>query len=383
MAIREYEDGNKRYYAISLAMRSTINRDIRVQRYRSGILSLKEAQRIENELKEEARKEISKKEVLGKNWGSIVDEWELALRQGFGSARSLSKDSQQDYVHILRAYTKSWWKLPAEQITAADVRDALYQMDQLGRSRARQKRLKTAIDAVFRWGTESRLIKNVFQSPTKGVPVFGNREEKRPKILTLNEIKLLLGQAKALNHPWYEVWAFGFLTGCRSGEMFALEWTDVDFNGRRIMINKSYNKKTRSIGPTKSRCWRELPISSDLGLLLKELKLKNDGNKFVLPRLGYWKTGAQAKVIRQFALGLGLPEINLHTTRACFATQLIKDGIAPAVVMKIGGWKDLKTMQHYIRLAGIEIEGATEKLKILPEEAVMGRVVELFQGGNT
>lgn len=47
--------------------------------------------------------------------------------------------------------------------------------------------------------------------------------------------------------------------------------------------------------------------------------------------------------------------------------------------MKICGWKDLKTMQKYIRLAGIEIEGATEKLKILPPKDVMGRVVQLFQ----
>ncbi len=165
-------------------------------------------------------------------------------------------------------------------------------------------------------------------------------------------------------------------------DLFQRNLSADEINKIKDNINKSYNKKTRSIGPTKSRCWREIPISSDLELLLKELKLKSDGNKFVLPRLGYWKTGAQAKVIRQFALGLGLPEINLHTTRACFATQLIKDGVAPAVVMKIGGWKDLKTMQHYIRLAGIEIEGTTDKLKILPEEAVMGRVVELFQGGS-
>ena len=281
MAIREYEDENKKYYAISLAMRSSTNRDIRVQRYRTGILSLKEAQKIENELKEEARKEILKKENLGRYWGALVDEWELVLREGFGSARSLSKDSQHDYVHILRTYTKSWWKLPAEHITPADVRDSLFQMEQLGRSRARQKRLKTAIDAVFRWGMENRLIKNVFHSPSKGVPVFGSREEKRPKILTLNQIKLLLEKAKELKHAWYEVWAFGFLTGCRSGEMYALEWGDIDFTGRRLMVNKSYNKRTRSIGPTKSRCWREVPISSDLELLLKELKSKGGGSNHV------------------------------------------------------------------------------------------------------
>ncbi|NUM89022.1 MAG: hypothetical protein HUU37_07445 [Bdellovibrionales bacterium] len=52
------------------------------------------------------------------------------------------------------------------------------------------------------------------------------------------------------------------------------------------------------------------------------------------------------------------------------------------MVMKICGWNDLKTMQRYVRLAGIEIEGATDSLKILPPDQVMGRVVELFGTGS-
>jgi hypothetical protein len=49
--------------------------------------------------------------------------------------------------------------------------------------------------------------------------------------------------------------------------------------------------------------------------------------------------------------------------------------------MKICGWKDLKTMQRYIRLAGIEVRGATNSIRILPEKEAMGRVLELF-GNN-
>jgi hypothetical protein len=48
--------------------------------------------------------------------------------------------------------------------------------------------------------------------------------------------------------------------------------------------------------------------------------------------------------------------------------------------MKICGWKDMKTMQRYIRLAGIDESGATERLKFMPtEEAVMEKVVSLFE----
>ena len=55
------------------------------------------------------------------------------------------------------------------------------------------------------------------------------------------------------------------------------------------------------------------------------------------------------------------------------------DGVAPAIVMKIGGWKDLKVMQRYVRMAGVEVNGATENLKIMPPRQAMGRVVELYR----
>ena len=46
--------------------------------------------------------------------------------------------------------------------------------------------------------------------------------------------------------------------------------------------------------------------------------------------------------------------------------------------MKIAGWKDMKTMQRYIRMAGIDEAGATETLRFIPtDEAVMEHVVNL------
>ena len=75
-----------------------------------------------------------------------------------------------------------------------------------------------------------------------------------------------------------------------------------------------------------------------------------------------------------------LPIGFFHTLRACFATQLISTGVPATVVMKICGWRDMKTMQRYIRLAGIDEGGATETLRFIPtEEAVMEKVVNLFE----
>jgi len=36
--------------------------------------------------------------------------------------------------------------------------------------------------------------------------------------------------------------------------------------------------------------------------------------------------------------------------------------------MKICGWKDLKTLAIYLRLAGVDEKGATEGLSFLPQD---------------
>ena len=46
--------------------------------------------------------------------------------------------------------------------------------------------------------------------------------------------------------------------------------------------------------------------------------------------------------------------------------------------MKIGGWRDMKTFQIYVRLAGIEVKGATDVLSVLPKmQPVTNQLVNL------
>ena len=100
--------------------------------------------------------------------------------------------------------------------------------------------------------------------------------------------------------------------------------------------------------------------------MLQDQRLETGSSKYVLPRSWEWDKGLQARVLRRFCYLHGLPSVKFHTLRACFATQMLRSGVEAAKVMKICGWKELKTMQLYIRLAGIEIQGITENLKLFP-----------------
>ena len=82
---------------------------------------------------------------------------------------------------------------------------------------------------------------------------------------------------------------------------------------------------------------------------------------------------------------IGIPsDVVFHTLRACFATHMLALGVDQATVMKIGGWKDIKTFQIYIRLAGIEVKGATDILQIIPkvEEIRENNVISFLERGR-
>ena len=89
---------------------------------------------------------------------------------------------------------------------------------------------------------------------------------------------------------------------------------------------------------------------------------KNENENFVLPRLTKWEKGEQARELRMFLLGMGLPPIRFHDLRASWATVMLTKGIEPIKVMMVGGWSDMKTMMRYIRDAGVSIQGVTDKL---------------------
>ena len=136
-------------------------------------------------------------------------------------------------------------------------------------------------------------------------------------------------------------------------------------------MNKSYCARTKKVKSTKAGYWRTVPISNEFFGFLTDLKVQSGNRPEVLPRLPRWANGDQARRLREFCSGVGLPSVKFHTLRACFATQLIRNGVPPIQIQKICGWKDLETMQRYIRLAGIETKGATESLRILSDMNVL------------
>jgi len=362
MSIKSYRRDEKVYWKVYVNLRSKKNLKLRKQKTVSDIESLAAARRIEKQVVAELSAELALESNQGVTWEKVIEHWAKDARAGL--LRKYDPNTITDTVSGLKKWTATWLNTPAENLGRPEGRDIQRFMQEKGLTARGQQKVRSMVNTVFNYGLDERLIAKQIPSPMSALS-FEDKSEKVPDILNLTEIKRLLECAKELKNPWYPIWAMALLTGMRNGELFALEWIDVDFDNSLIRVSKSYDNRLDIVKTTKAGYWRNIPISSQLKELLVELKsnLKYRENivhkKYILPRSGNWSKGYQARELRLFLKSIGIKDVKFHALRACFATQLLSKNVPPAIVMKICGWKNLKTMEYYVRLAGINEAGAT------------------------
>jgi integrase len=198
----------------------------------------------------------------------------------------------------------------------------------------------------------------------------------RPEeVLSPNEIRKLLEKAQ----PGYYRTLFltAYLTGMRSGELFALRWSDVELKGidpetgrecshGRIYVRRSLSwaRVEKDDGPVRPRFFppktragiRTLPIPLELAGTLRRWKLQcpPSENELAFPmidgqpmrrstalRCGLWPALSRA----------GLRRVNMHSLRHSFASALIMAGAPVTEVQSLLGHSSpavtLKVYSHW------------------------------------
>lgn len=371
MAITKYLEDGKEYYRVYLHYRSKLNRTRRIQKTLFRIESENEARREEKKLIQQCVRELERMDGKGLNWSDVVHLWKTEVQAGY--IAKITERSLDGYLSIIYKWTRHWDDLIAANITKSQGRELITMLQNANSSWAYQKKIKNIVNKVYEWGIEYGHISGVKEGPLRGL-ILEKKEETPPEILSLEEIKRFLTAAQAVGHRWYPIWAFAVLTGMRNGELYALCWEQIDLQKDTILVDRSFDVNTQKIGPTKGRYWRTVPISSDLKKLIIEIQGETTAKTtdYVLPRIKDWDNGDQATVLRSFLESIKMKSIRFHALRACFATQMLASGVSAPVVMKIGGWKKSATMDIYLRLAGVDVKGATDCLKFIPSQITFG-----------
>lgn len=376
--IKKYLENGKTLFKVQVFVKDR-NRKQR-SNTRSGITTEKEAKRLEFEFRHELMSEIEQEcEWTWEKWH------EEAIRK---MRLSLSPSTILQYDGRLKKWIPDEWdKRLLVTFCDSDIHSVINREEtNVLSSKSRQTVLKL-ISRVFEMAVEEGVIA---RNPAHGLRI--KVQVKEQLVLTASEAQTLLQAAQNYAHKFYPVWAFALMSGMRSGEMFALRWTDVDLESGNIHVTKQWTSKSGITAPKNGK-GRIVPISTAFAQFLKAEKVRTGGHSrtlsdfrlkskvsfddYVLPSLGDWATGLQAHVLKEFCRQIGIKTIKFHDLRATFITNLLANGVPLVQVMAIVGHAKMSTTDVYLRLAGVNVKGATDKLGYeLPDLAIDGKILE-------
>lgn len=271
------------------------------------------AMKREQQLRRECERELADLEGRGVTFSSLVTACDEHFQKMKVATGERSKTTHNNYRNGVSKWFSEYWNRPATDINPYVVIRVFEAMKTKGLCYGHRKKTKQVLKSIFDFGIQSgMLIMN--RSPTFEV-ILKNDSEKKPEILTNQEIQTLISKAFESNHEWRRIWAAALLTGMRSGELCALEWSDVNLESNLLNVNKSYNCRRREFKSTKAGYWRQVPISQDFLLILNEQRAETGSTKYVFPRFWEWERGLQARVLRRFCYIHGLPSVKFHTLR--------------------------------------------------------------------
>ncbi|WQS57517.1 site-specific integrase [Helicobacter pylori] len=188
------------------------------------------------------------------------------------------------------------------------------------------------------------------KSPYFAITLKNAQEAKAIDPFNLEEVKTLIENAPSLRLKAFLTVAF--FTGMRTGEQLALLWSDIDFENKKINIDKSLNLSGVITTPKNKPSIREVDLLEPVEKILKELQASEPENKkFVFISMPKRSTMFQ-RAFRTLLKTLNLKDRKLYTTRHTFASLMLSQGEEAMWVSKTLGHKDLnttyKTYSHYI-----------------------------------
>ncbi len=378
--IKSYCKNGKKLYEVVVHLRDC--RKKQHFRKKRGVTSERKAKELEFQLRNELYQRFGGGRIYW-TWGDWHEECLQRMKLSFKISTIKSYDGG-----LRKWLPREFVELPLEKVKPQNIHNLIFNHIGDRVSPYSQKHILKMINRILQMALEDGII---VRNPALGIRIRAPQTQQ--EVLNSKEAHFLLEEAFKCNHRFYKVWVFALMTGMRSGEMFALRWQDVDLESGFISVNKQWTNKD-GIAPPKNRENRTIPINGDLRGFLQECKARKESysqelwdsrlkkqvmiKDFLLPRMKEWEHGEQAQVLREFCRAIDITSIRFHDLRATFITNMLSQGAPLVQVMAVVGHRRMSTTDEYLRLAGINVQGVTERISYgLPQQDVGENVVSL------
>lgn len=218
------------------------------------------------------------------------------------------------------------------------------------------------IKSVFNYAYNSAYITRI---PYVKLGISGKRnDKKKKKIIEENEFLELLDNTidEALKIVFYIAW----YTGCRLGEILALEKNDIDFDSNTISINKTmfFDEDKKEIGistPKTESSSSEVPMPDKLRDILTEWFKINKSNLVVFHNDSYMPLSYVKNYLNRYSKKH--TKINMHMFRHTYTTKLYYNGLTEKEAQTLLRHKNFNTtLTTYTHLKEDKLKSKVDKL---------------------
>lgn len=283
------------------------------------------------------------------------------------------------YEDVFRRYLRpSFTQKDIAGITREDVKQLAYWLLAQGKRRGTVKSVLTPLSAMFTQAVEDQ---HVTFNPAVRVLKRSRSEEgeqqQKVSFLTREEVSVLLQTCSEHFPVHYPLMLLLVCTGMRIGEALALQWGDLDFQGRFAEVRRTLRKGRLST--PKSNKSRRVDLSQQLTETLKSLLIerKKETLKKGWGEVPLWvfinrdpvpiqHSHLMGRVWPQLLAKAGLRRIRIHDLRHTYASLLIQNGESLAYVKEQLGHHSIQiTVDTYGHLVPGGNKAAVDRLDTL------------------
>jgi len=171
---------------------------------------------------------------------------------------------------------------------------------------------------------------------------------------------VFLDACRGIEPDWYPFFLTALRTGLRLGELLALEWGDVDFRSRTIVVRHSFTRGETTT--PKSGRFRNVPMSGQVASALRGARHLRGPLVFCRPDGRHLTRDVIKHPFARVVKAADLPTIRLHDLRHSFASQLVMAGRSLSEVRELLGHADTKMTLRYAHLSSHVLADAVDVL---------------------
>jgi integrase len=280
------------------------------------------------------------------------------------AARRCSPKTLERYKELGRYLVKHLGETLINELTTARIQHAIHRLKDAGGQATKEhpagrplapktvRHIGTVLYTALAEADRLGILKIPHPMVNKRV-VLPKLPKRRPPVLDKEKLRLLYDRARGTR--LYPLLVLASATGCRRGELLALEWSDLDESTGEINVSKSLEqtKAGLRIKPTKSEEPRRFSVPEwALEVLRAHRKEQqrdrqlfgpdyNDHNLvFCQPSGAYYSPDRLGARVVELMRKAGLEGVRLHSLRHSHATSLLSNGVPIAVVSERLGHSD-------------------------------------------